>query len=119
LAWQFEQFDRVAGGVVEQDLLAAVASDNGVAEVRPRVAQGLDRASEIVNFESDAVPATRLGFAAIGHGLGGPPGAGWGVEQELEVASREPGEAGAGVEVDPEAEMLGVDAIAASTSLTM
>ena len=75
----------------------------------PRVAQGLDRASKIVNFESDAVPATRLGLAAIGHGLGGPPGASWGVEQELEVASREPGEAGAGVEVDPEAEMLGVE----------
>jgi len=75
----------------------------------PRVAQGLDRASEIVNFESDAVPAARLGLAAIGHGLGGSPGASWGVEQELEVASREHGEAGAGVEVDLEAEMLGVE----------
>ena len=41
-AWGFEKFDGVAGGVVEQDLLAAEPTHDVVAEVCPRVAKGLD-----------------------------------------------------------------------------
>jgi hypothetical protein len=48
--WGLEKFDGVAGGVLEQDLLAAPAADDLVAEVRPRVAQGLNLASEIVDL---------------------------------------------------------------------
>ena len=38
-AWGFEKFDGAAGGVIEQDLLAAETTHDVVAEVCPRVAQ--------------------------------------------------------------------------------
>src|SRR5215208_2666271 len=48
--WGFEKFDGIARGVLYQDLLAAPAADDLVAQVRPRLAQGLNLASEIVDL---------------------------------------------------------------------
>ena len=64
--WRFEKFDGVAGGILKQDLLAAPAADDVIAEVRPRIAHALDLAGEVGDFELDAVPASRLGLASVG-----------------------------------------------------
>src|SRR5918995_3733757 len=66
-----EQLDRVAGWVVEQDLLSAPAADDLVAKARPRTAQGLDFGGQVLDLELNAVPAARLGPAPVGHRLGG------------------------------------------------
>ncbi len=42
-----EELDRVAGGIVEQDLLAARAADDVVAEAQPRGSQPLDFGGEV------------------------------------------------------------------------
>src|SRR5918992_2688223 len=105
--WGFEKFDGVAGGVLKQDLLAASAADDLVAEVRLRVAQRLDLAGEIVNLKLDAVPAAWLRIAPVGHGLARSAGTGL-VEQEAQVASRDDRETG-GVKLYTEAEVLGVE----------
>src|SRR5215203_432752 len=62
-----EELDRVAGGIVERNLLAAGATDDVVAKREPGRAQALDLARDIVDDEVDAVPATRPGLAAVGH----------------------------------------------------
>src|SRR5215208_6771729 len=106
--WRFEKFDEVAGGVLKQDLLAAPATDDLVAKVRPRVAYGPNLAGEIVDLQLDAVPAARLGLPAVGHGLACPASAGL-VQQEAQVASREDRETGGGVKLDAKAEPPGVE----------
>src|SRR5215208_6501007 len=105
--WGLEKFDGVAGRVLEQDLLAASAADDLVAEVRPRVAQILNLAGEAVDLQLDAVPAARLGLAPVGHGLACSASAGL-VQQEAQAASREDRETG-GIKLDTEAEPLAVE----------
>jgi hypothetical protein len=107
--WRLEQLDGVAGGVIQQDLLATKPGHDVVAELRPRVAQGLDLAVKVVDLELDAVPAARLGPATIRHGLGGPAGSARSVHQQPKVAAREHGEAGGGMQLEGEAEPLGVE----------
>src|SRR5215216_2874397 len=106
--WRFEKFDEVAGGILKQDLLAAPATDDLVAKVRPRVAYGPNLAGEIVDLQLDAVPAARLGLPAVGHGLARSAGTRL-VQQEAQVASREDRETGGGVKLDVKAEPLGVE----------
>src|SRR5215211_7119539 len=106
--WRFEKFDEVAGGVLKQDLLAAPATDDLVAKVRPRVAYGPNLAGEVVDLQLDAVPAARLGFPAVGHGLACPASAGL-VQQEAQVASREDRETGGGVKLDAKAKPPSVE----------
>src|SRR5919106_193637 len=106
--WGFEKLDGIAGGVLKQDLLAASAANDLVEEVRPRLAQGLDLASEIIDLELDAVPAARLGLMSVGHGLACSAGAGL-VQQEAQVASREDRETEGRVKLDAEAQPLGVE----------
>src|SRR5207249_4235117 len=69
VARRLEQFDRIARRVVDQDLLAADAGDDLVAEFSARVAQGRDQPLEIGYFDREAIPATWLGPAPVGHGL--------------------------------------------------
>src|SRR5215212_5120465 len=90
--WGLEKFDGVAGRVLEQDLLAAPALDDLIAEASPRVAYGLNLVGEVVDLQLDAVPAARLGPPAVGHGLARSAGTGL-VQQEAQVASREDREA--------------------------
>src|SRR5437763_76209 len=52
-----EQLDRVAGGVLEQDLLPAGTGHDVVAEVHARVAESLDLGSDVIDNEVDAVPS--------------------------------------------------------------
>ena len=48
---RLEQFNRIAGRIVEQNLVAANASDDIVAEVNSLLAQLLDNSSEIGNLK--------------------------------------------------------------------
>src|SRR3712207_5003251 len=100
--WGLEKFDGVAGRVLEQDLLAAPAAYALVAKVRPRLAHALDFPAEILDFELDAVPTSRLGPASVGHGLPCSPRSRR-VQQEPQVAPREDRETGGGVHLDAEA----------------
>ena len=91
--WGFEKLDGVAGGILEQDLLAAPALDDLIAEASPRVSFGPNLPGEVVDLQLDAVPAARLGLPAVGHGLACTASAGL-VQQEAQVASREDRETG-------------------------
>src|SRR5215216_3995891 len=69
-----EELDRVAGGIVEQDLLAARAADDVVAEAQPRGSQPLDFAGEVLDDQVDAVTAAGLGCAPVRHRSSGRAG---------------------------------------------
>ena len=60
-------FDYVPGGVLEQDLFAARADDDVVAECRPGIAESGDFGLDVVDKEVDAVPAAGFGFTSVGH----------------------------------------------------
>src|SRR5262249_17982910 len=65
---RLEQFALVARGVVEQDLPAAHARDDVVAEVDSLLAQRVHGAGEVAYLEHEPVPAAGLLLPAIGHG---------------------------------------------------
>jgi hypothetical protein len=50
---RLEKFDRIAGRVVEQDLLAARPGDDDVPEVDALVAQALDLGGDVRGVEDD------------------------------------------------------------------
>ena len=81
-AWRLKQLDGVASRIIQQDLLATKPAHDVVAELRPRLAQGLDLPVEVIDLQLDAVPAARLGFASVGHGLGGPAGSARCIQQQ-------------------------------------
>src|SRR5215831_16431078 len=62
-----EEFDDVAGGVLEQDLFAAWSFEDVVAEQSPGVAETGDLGIDVVDDEVDAVPAARRRLGAIRH----------------------------------------------------
>jgi hypothetical protein len=70
-ARRLEELDGVAGRIVEEDLLAAEAGYDVVAESRTRLAERLNRVFEIVDLEQKAIPAAWLRFATVRHRLGG------------------------------------------------
>src|SRR5262249_55650939 len=98
-----------ASRVVEQDLLATVADNNIIAEVRPCLAQCLHFGGKIRDLKLDTVPATRLRFTAIRHGLGCSAPACWCVQHQAEVATRQACETRGGVKYDAETEQLRVE----------
>src|SRR5262249_46964472 len=63
-----EQFDRIAGGVVENDLRAARTGDDVVAELESGVTEALDFSGEILHLNMNTVPAAGYRFATIAHG---------------------------------------------------
>lgn len=81
-----EEFHDVAGGVLQQDLLAAGAFQDGVAEGHAGGAEAGGLGFNVRHDEVDAVPAAGAGLGAIRHGLGG--GTGGAVEGQAEVAAR-------------------------------
>ena len=91
-----EQFDRVAGRVLEQDLLAARAGDDVVAERQPGGAQPLDLGGDVVDDQMDAVPAARPGRPAVGHRPAGR--AGRTAQQQPQLAADDVGEGRRGVQ---------------------
>src|SRR6266511_1120801 len=74
LSGRLEQFDRVAGGVVDQDLGAAGPGHDVVAELHSFSAEPLDLGRYVVDNEVDAVPAAWAGFAPVGHRAPGRAG---------------------------------------------
>src|SRR4051794_12494259 len=70
-----EEFDRVAGRILEQDLRAAVAAHDLVAEPPAGGFEFRDRGRQVLDFDPDAIPAAWRGELAVGHSLTGPTGA--------------------------------------------
>src|SRR5215470_386397 len=66
---RLEQFHRVARRVLDQDLLAAYAGDDLVAEGRAAGPQVLHGGRQVGHLDRKPVPAARLRHPAIGHRL--------------------------------------------------
>src|ERR1700735_515244 len=69
---RLEELDGVARRVVNDDLLAADAGDDLVAEPDAASSQFLDRGSEVSDLDAEAVPASRLLHPAVGHWRAAP-----------------------------------------------
>src|SRR5262249_48936234 len=106
-ACRLEELDRVAGGILGQNLLAAGSADDLVPEADAVGAQQVDFVGDVVDDEVDAVPAAWLGLSSVGHRPAG--GAGWAGEQQPKVAAQDPGERRAGIVAECEAEVAGVE----------
>src|SRR4051794_37866664 len=106
-----EELDRVAGGVFEQDLLAARPADDVVAERHAGRAQPLDLRGDVVDDEVDAVPTARLRRLAIRHRPSG--GALRATEEQAQVAAHDVGErrCSAGTQLEPEVGRVEVDCL--------
>ena len=64
---RLKQFNRVARWVIEENLRAAGARYDVVAEVDPGRTESLDFRGKVIDDEVNPVPTTRGGLAAIGH----------------------------------------------------
>src|SRR5262245_3134029 len=104
---ELEELDEVAGGVQEQDLLAAGSLDDVVAEPCTGVAEAGDFGIDVVDDEVDAVPAAGARLDAIRHRP--PRGAGRSTQQQPQVAAGDVGESGKKARQDFEAEELRVE----------
>jgi hypothetical protein len=62
-----EEFDRVAGRVIEQDLGTAWPGHDFVAKVQARVSQSLHLGVEVVHLDMNPVPAAGDWFTTSGH----------------------------------------------------
>jgi hypothetical protein len=102
-----EELDRVAGGVVEQDLLAARAGDHVVAEAQSGGPQPFDLSGKIVDDQVNAVPTAGVGGAAVGHRSSGR--AGGTAQQQTQLAPDDVRERGRGAGAELEAEVRGVE----------
>jgi catechol 2,3-dioxygenase len=80
-----EQFDWVAGWIVEHNLCAAGAGDDVTAELDACCSQSVDFAADVIDDQMDAVPATGDRLASIGERS--RSGAGRAAEQEPERAA--------------------------------
>jgi len=106
---RFEEFDRIACRVVEQDLFATDADKNIIAKVRPCLAQSLDFAGKVGDLELDTVPAARAWLSAIRHGLGRSTRATLCVQHQAQVATRQACEARGRMKHDAETQQLCVE----------
>src|SRR6266540_3667612 len=107
LAGRLEQFDRVAGGVVDQDLGAAGPGHDVVAELHSFSAEPLDLGRYVVDKKVDAVPAAWAGFAPVGHRA--PGRAGRPTEQQPQVPPNDIDEGRCRIGEHGEPEMGGVE----------
>src|SRR5262245_17079592 len=57
---RLEDLDRVAGGILDEDLLASGAGHDVVAEAEPGGAEPFDLRRDVLHHELDPVPAARL-----------------------------------------------------------
>src|SRR5262249_32204995 len=102
-----EQFDRIAGGVIENDLRASRPRDDVVAELESRVTQALDFSGEILHLNMNPVPTAGHGFATIGHGPAS--GAGLSAEQKTHAVTGDRCKRRAGILFDFKAEVCCVE----------
>src|SRR5262245_20774525 len=84
-----EEFNGVAGGVLEENLPAADSNDDLVAKMGSRLAQPLHGCGEVVDFDGKSIPPTRLGLGAIRHGLSASAGRIRSAKDETQIAARE------------------------------
>jgi hypothetical protein len=94
LARRLEQFEGIAGRVLEQDLFAAEPSYDVIAERYSSRAERCNFTLEILDLELDAVPTTWLGFASVQHRLSGATWATSRIEQEAQISPHQNGKAG-------------------------
>src|SRR5262249_54421991 len=66
---RLEQFYRIAGGVVDQALLAADTSDDVGTKVNASFVQRLDHTGHIGDLDRETIPPPWFGQFAVGHGL--------------------------------------------------
>jgi hypothetical protein len=85
-----EQLDDVAGGVLEQDLLAAGPGEDLVPERHTRGPEAVDLGRDVVDDQVDAVPHAGAGGGAVEHRLTGR--AARAAEEEPQVAPHGVGE---------------------------
>jgi len=62
---RLEQFDWVAGRIVEKDLRPTWPGHDVVAEMDPGLAESLNLCAEVFDNEVDAIPAARTGLTAV------------------------------------------------------
>src|SRR5450755_4999198 len=106
---RFEQLDWIAAGVVEEDLFAADAGHDVVAEVGAGVSKRPHRRCEIRDFEHESVPASGLGVGSVWHRLAAAATGAWCAENEAEVVAFEHRECRGGVHLFGETEMCAVE----------
>ena len=104
-----EQFDGISGRVLEQDLLAAHSNHDVIAEVGAFPTKRLDDGRKIRDLKREPVPAARLGDAAIRHSLATTRPSPRRAQYQTEVTSGQHREAGSGMHVFMEAEVLTVE----------
>jgi hypothetical protein len=83
-----EQFHRIAGRVLEQDLPATRSGDDVVSKLDTGSPQGFDIAVKVAASHNDPIPAPRLRSAAIGHWLRSPAWSFGRTQHELKILPR-------------------------------
>src|SRR5262249_28767263 len=105
-----KQLDEIARRILKQNLLAARALHDRVAEMRACGPELRDAPIEIIDQEMNAVPAAGRLLLARGHWRAATDAAALGLRQiEMHVAARNLGEARSRMHLDPETKMLGVE----------
>ena len=66
-----EELDRIAGGILDEDLLSARAGDDVVSEGRPRPAQLVGHRFDVLDLDHEPVPTAGLGLPSVRHRSGG------------------------------------------------
>src|SRR3954470_14995195 len=107
---RLEELDRVAGGIVDEDLIAADTLDDLTAKAGPGRPQTLDVAGEIGHLERDPVPPARLRPAPVGERLAATALATRCAEQQAQVAAPQHRERRRGMHLDIEAEEVAIEA---------
>ena len=69
LVARFEQLQRIARRIVDQDLAAAGAGDRVAAETRPGCPKGREGGIQVGDPDDEPIPTARLWLGAIGQRL--------------------------------------------------
>jgi hypothetical protein len=104
---RLEHLDQVAGGILHQDLLAAGAGHDVVAERHAVRSEPVDLGVDVGDDEVDPVPPPGSGLLAVGHGT--PGGALWARQQQTQVPSCDIGERWDRVGAQDETEVVRVE----------
>jgi hypothetical protein len=102
-----EQLNRVTGWILQQDLLAAIADHDLVAEASSRGFEPRNGCRQVLDLDADPVPAAWGGELAVGHGLSGSASA-WSVEQQPKRPTRDVRKPGRGLQIELKSEETGV-----------
>jgi hypothetical protein len=89
---RLEQFHRVSGGIVDDDLFASDTCDDVVSKMDASAPEPLDHRYKIVHFDRKSIPTAGPLLGAIGHGLTASRCGIRGAQNQTEVASRQHGE---------------------------